>query len=83
MTCQARFHKLCTNINNNQYQEISKQNIPYMSLGCQSNTFPSCDQLNTDLSLINSGFDNFRFSGDPNILQSVTNILPILIILSL
>ena len=54
-----------------------------MSLGCQSNTFPSCDQLNTDLSLINSGFDNFHFSGDSNILQSVTNILPILIILSL
>ena len=66
-TCQARSHKLCININNKQYQEISKQNIPYMYLQCQSNTFPFFDQLNSDVSLINSNFINFRFSHDKNI----------------
>ena len=39
-TCQARFHKLCTNKSNKQYQEMSKQSIPYICLRCQLNIFP-------------------------------------------
>ena len=38
-----------------------------MYLQRQSNTFPFLDQLNSDVSLINSGFNNFRFSSDTNI----------------
>ena len=38
-TFEKRFHKFCTNINNKQYQKISKQNIPHMCLRCQSNTY--------------------------------------------
>ena len=40
-----------------------------MSLRCQSNTFPFFDQSNSDVSLINSGFNNFRSSSDTNIFQ--------------
>ena len=38
-----------------------------MYLRCQSNTFPFFDQLNSDVSLINSNFINFRLSHDKNI----------------
>ena len=38
-----------------------------MCLRCQSNIFPFFDQSNSDMSLINFGFNNFRFSGDTNI----------------
>ena len=38
-----------------------------MSKQCQSNIFPFFDQLNSDVSLINSGFSNFHFSSDKNI----------------
>ena len=65
-TCKAWFHKLCTNINK-QYQVISKQNILYMCLRCQSNIFPFFDQSNSDVSLINFVFNNFCFSSDTNI----------------
>ena len=67
MTCQAQFHKLYTSINNKQYQKISKENILYMCLQCQSNLFPVFDQWNSDVSLINFGFNNFRFSSDTDI----------------
>ena len=33
-----------------------------MCLRCQSNIFPFFDQSNSDVRLINSGFNNFRFS---------------------
>ena len=46
---------------------MSKQNIRYMCLRCQSNIFPFFDQSNLDVPLINSGFNNFRFSSDTNI----------------
>ena len=52
---------------NKQYQEISKQSIPYMCLRSQSNIFPFFDQSNSDVSLVNPGFNNFRFSSDTNI----------------
>ena len=83
------------NINNKLYQEVSKESILYICLQCQSNTFPFFDKSNSDVSLLNSGFNNFRFSSDTNIfqgenlnnfLQSVTPqrlLLMILIILSL
>ena len=38
-----------------------------MCLRCQSNIFPFFDQSNSDVSLINSGCNNFRFSSDTNI----------------
>ena len=38
-----------------------------MCLRCQSNIFPFFDQSNSDVSLINSGFNNFCFSSDANI----------------
>ena len=46
---------------------MSRQNIPYMCLRCQSNIFPFFDQSNSDVCLINSGFNNFRFSSNTNI----------------
>ena len=52
MTSQGGFHKLCTNINNKQYQEMSKQNIPYMRLLCQSNIFSFFYQSNSDVSSV-------------------------------
>ena len=38
-----------------------------MCLRCQSNIFSFFDQSNLDVSLINSSFNNFRFSIDTNI----------------
>ena len=38
-----------------------------MCLQCHSIIFPLFDQSNSDVSLINSGFNNFRFSSDTNI----------------
>ena len=38
-----------------------------MCLQCQSNTFPFFDLSNLDVSLTNSGFNNFRISRDTNI----------------
>ena len=38
-----------------------------MCLCCQSNTFPFSEQSNFDISLIDSGFNNFRFTKDTNI----------------
>ena len=38
-----------------------------MCLRCQSNTFPLFDLSNLDVSLTNSGFNNFRISRDTNI----------------
>ena len=46
---------------------MSKENIPFMYLQCQSNIFPFFDLSNLDVSLINSDFNNFRFSSDTNI----------------
>ena len=66
-SCQSIIHKICTNLNNEQYREIKKQHFPYMYLRCQSNTFPFSEQSNSDISLINSGFNNFLFSKDTNI----------------
>ena len=68
---------------------MSTQNIMYTCLGCQLNTFPFLDKSKSDVSLINYGFNNFRYSSDTNIFpafQSVTPwklLLMILIILSL
>ena len=66
-SCQAITHKICTNLNNEQYREIKKQHFPYMYLRCQSNTFPFSEQSNSDISLINSAFSHFFFSRDTNI----------------
>ena len=41
-----------------------------MCLPCQSNIFPFFDQSNSDVSLINFGFINFRFSSNTNNFQS-------------
>ena len=41
-----------------------------MCLRCQSNIFPFFNQSNSDVSLINSGFNSFRFSSDTNIFQN-------------
>ena len=38
-----------------------------MCLRCQSNTIPFSEQSNSDISLVNSGFNNFLFSKDTNI----------------
>ena len=38
-----------------------------MCLRSQSNIFPFFDQSNSDVSLVNSGFNNFCFSSDTNI----------------
>ena len=38
-----------------------------MCLRCQSNIFPLFGQSNSHVSLINSGFNNFRFSSDTNL----------------
>ena len=38
-----------------------------MCLHWKSNTFPFSEQSNSDISLINSGFNNFLFSKDSNI----------------
>ena len=54
-------------MNNKQYQEMLKQNILYMCLRCQSNTFRFFDQPKSDVSIISSGFNNVRFSSDTNI----------------
>ena len=34
---------------------------------CQSNNFPFGNQANSDISQLNSSFDNFSFSSDTNI----------------
>ena len=75
-TCQARCHKLCTNISNKLYQVISEQNIPHMCSRCESYTFPFLDVSifhsyisNSDVSIINTGFSNFHFAIDTNIFQ--------------
>ena len=40
-----------------------------MCLRYQSDTFPFSEQSNLDISLINSGFNNFLFSKEANIFQ--------------
>ena len=64
---QAIIHKICTSLNNEQYRKIKKQLLLCMCLLCQSNTFPFSEQSNSNISLINSGFNNFLFSKDTNI----------------
>ena len=65
-TCQARFQKLCSNITNIQNQEISKQNIRICVYDVNQIRFHSLINQ-TRMSLINSGFNNFRFSSGTNI----------------
>ena len=60
-SCQPIIHKICTNLNSEQYRERKKQHFPYMSLRSHSNTFSFFEQSNSDISLINSGFNNFLF----------------------
>ena len=66
-SCQAIIHTICTKLITERYREIKKQHFPYMSLRCQSNTFPFPEQQNSDISLINSGFNNFFSTKDTNI----------------
>ena len=46
---------------------MEKQHFSYICLNFQSNVFPFFEQSNSDISLINSGFNSFLFSNDTNI----------------
>ena len=61
-TCQVRFHKIFTYLNDLQYSNVIKHNVSIMCFRCQSNKFPFLKQLNSDLFILNSGFHNFDFS---------------------
>ena len=62
--CEHLFHKLCIELKNSVYCKISFNNIPYFCLQCQSEIFPFFNQSNSDLALLNLGFNNFNFSND-------------------
>ena len=43
---------------------MKKKIFPYIFLHFESNNFPFANQSNSDISLLNSGFNDFTFSGD-------------------
>ena len=44
-------------------QNNEKKYFPYIFLHFESNNFPFANQSNSDISLLNSGFNDFTFSG--------------------
>ena len=64
-SCQAIIHKICTNLNDEKYREIKKQRFSF-KVYVKPNTFPFSEQSNSNISLINCGFNNFIFSKDIN-----------------
>ena len=65
--CKCKVHKQCTSLTNAQYRKIRDKNVPNICLPCRSDIFPFSDQSNNDISLINSGFNNFEFSDNMNV----------------
>ena len=68
--CHQHFHKLCIDLNNSTYRKIFNNQIPYFCLNCQAEIFPFFNQNNSDLSLLNSGFNNFNFSSNSKIVPN-------------